>query len=518
MSLFTLIAFALLCAALYYACPDRFKWMLLLALSYAYYAYCGVRALPFILLTTLSTWSGALVIGRIAAQNKSELKARKAELDAAGKKALKAAAKRRQRVVFFAVLLLNFGVLALLKYTGPLLSAMGKKSLGLVLPLGISFYTFQSMGYLIDVYNGKYAPQKNLAKFALFVSFFPQLIQGPIARFDQLGELLETPHRFDIQNIERGLLLMLWGFFKKKVIADRAVPLVNEVFAHQEAYGGGVIVIAVLFYSLQQYCDFSGGIDLVTGIAQLLGIQLAPNFKRPYFSVSLGDFWRRWHISLGAWMRDYVFYPFALLGPVMKLSKAAKNRFGTHIGRALPAALGNVLVFVLVGVWHGATMNYVLWGLYNGLILAMSALLEPLYARANARLGSVVDTRAFYVWRVLRTFIIVNIGWYFDRALRASDAFAMLGKTFFSPQLRQLTDGTLLTLGLKLADYRVLFVATVILIAVSVLQERGMQVRDRVLALPVPMRVILLYAFMYFVIATFMGANSSGAGFMYAVF
>ena len=519
MSLFTLIAFAFLCAGAYYICPDRFKWMLLLLVSYIYYAYCGAGALPFMLLTTLSTWGGALLIGRIGERSKAELKARKAELDAAGKKALKAQAKSKQRVVFWAVLLLNFGVLALLKYTSPVLTALGRPALDLLLPLGISFYTFQSMGYLIDVSNGKYAPEKNPAKFALFVSFFPQLIQGPIARHDQLASQLTNPHRFDPDHIINGSLLILWGFFKKKVIADRALPLVSEVFESHSEYGGAVIVIAVLFYSLQQYCDFSGGIDLVTGIAELFGVRLAPNFRRPYFSISLGDFWRRWHISLGAWMRDYVFYPFALLRPVSNLSKVAKKRFGQDVARALPAALGNIVVFLLVGVWHGLAMNYVLWGLYNGLILAMSALLEPLYKRTNERLGDrIVSSRGFYVWRVLRTFIIVNIGWYFDRALRGADAFSMLYKTFFAPTFAQLTDGTLLSLGLMANDYIVLAIATAILITVSVLQERGMHIRGRVLALPVVPRVILLYAFMYFVLANFVGVGGGSASFMYAIF
>ena len=373
--------------------------------------------------------------------------------------------------------------------------------------------------YLIDVYNGKYAPERNPARFALFVSFFPQLIQGPIARHDQLAGQLTAPHRFDLDNIERGALLMLWGFFKKKVIADRALPLVSEVFANHGAYGGAVIVVGVLFYSLQQYCDFSGGIDLVTGIAELFGIRLAPNFKRPYFSVSLGDFWRRWHISLGAWMRDYVFYPFALTRPVSRLSKAARARLGADFGRALPAALGNILVFLLVGVWHGLTMNYVLWGLYNGLILALSALLDTTYRRVNARLGErVVSSRAFYVMRILRTFLIVNIGWYFDRALRAGDAFSMLYRTCFAPGFAQLTDGTLLALGLTAADFALLAASTLILFAVSVLQERGLSVRRAVLALPVFPRVLLLYAFMYFVLAAFVGAGTADAGFMYAIF
>ena len=168
MSLFALIAFGLLCAVLYYVCPLRMRWIFLLLVSYAYYAYCGLSALPFMLLTTLSTWAGALVIARIGEKSKAELKARKAELDAAGKKTLKAAAKRRQRVLFWGVLLLNFGVLALLKYTSPVLVAVGRPALNLILPLGISFYTFQSIGYLIDVSNGKYPPEKNLLKFALF--------------------------------------------------------------------------------------------------------------------------------------------------------------------------------------------------------------------------------------------------------------------------------------------------------------------------------------------------------------
>ena len=224
MSLSVLLAVAFVGAALYYVCPLRFRWVLLLLLSYGFYLTCGVSALPFILITTLTTWAGALKIGRIGESGKAYLHEHKAELTAEEKKARKAKTRSAQRIWFFAVLLLNFGVLAVLKYLNPVMawgaSLTGKNApaLGLVLPLGISFYTFQSMGYLIDVYNGKYAPEKNPAKFALFVSFFPQLIQGPIARFDQLESQLVTPHRFDLDGIERGLLLMLWGLFKKKVI------------------------------------------------------------------------------------------------------------------------------------------------------------------------------------------------------------------------------------------------------------------------------------------------------------
>jgi len=263
------------------------------------------------------------------------------------------------------------------------------------------------------------------------------------------------------------------------VIADRALPLVNSVFSAQAGeYGGAVIVLGVLFYSLQQYCDFSGGIDLVTGIAQQMGISLAPNFKRPYFAVSLGDFWRRWHISLGSWMRDYVFYPFALTKPVASLSKAAKGRFGQNFARALPAALGNILVFVLVGVWHGAASNYILWGLYNGVILAFSALMEPAYKRWNTAHEKLSASSAFHVMRVLRTFVIVNIGWYFDRCAHGMDAIRMLGITLTDWRGGQLTMDLIGTLGVASHDFYLLALCTVLLFAVSLVQERGVIVRN----------------------------------------
>ena len=251
-------------------------------------------------------------------------------------------------------------------------------------------------------------------------------------------------------------------------------------------------MLGVLFYSLQQYCDFSGGIDLVTGIAQQMGITLAPNFKRPYFAVSLGDFWRRWHISLGSWMRDYVFYPFALTKPVSRLSKAAKGRFGQDFARALPAALGNILVFLLVGVWHGATSNYILWGLYNGVILAFSALMEPVYKAWNAAHSALAGSKAFHVFRVLRTFVIVNIGWYFDRCAHGADAFAMLGTTLTDWRAAQLTMETIAQLGVGLADFQLLMLCTALLFAVSLVQERGVVVRSWVSERNVLVRYLVL--------------------------
>ena len=518
MSLFTLAAYGMLCAAVYHILPRRVRWLVLLAASYGFYASRSLSSLPFILVTTLSTWLGALRIDRLAADAKARIKAEKSTLSSEEKKQLKARVRSRERVWLYAVLVLNFALLAVLKYTDDVLSLAGRSALGLLLPLGISFYTFQSMGYLIDVYNGKYAAERSLPRFALFVSFFPQLIQGPIGRYDQLGPQLREPHDFDYDSMVRGLMLMLWGLFKKLVIADRAMGLVDTVFsAPAGEYGGAASVVAVLFYAVQQYCDFSGGIDLVTGIAQLFGIRLAPNFRRPYFSVSLADFWRRWHISLGAWMRDYVFYPFALTRPVTRLSKAAKSRFGAGFARALPAALGNILVFLLVGLWHGATSNYILWGLYNGVILAFSALMEPVYKRMNARLPRLTASKGFHIFRVLRTFVIVNIGWFFDRCARGSDALRMMGAVLTDWRGAQLAH--LSSLGVSAVDLRVLSLAVLLLFFVSLAQERGVQVREKVCALWLPLRwLVLIGGVMVVLLCGVWGSGFNEAAFIYYQF
>ena len=200
------------------------------------------------------------------------------------------------------------------------------------------------------------------------------------------------------------------------------------------------------------------------------------------------------------------------------MSKALKKKAGTHIARALPAALGNILVFFLVGIWHGAQMNYVLWGLYNGVILAFTALVEPVYKKMNERLPRLTASGGFHLFRILRTFLVVNIGWYFDRCVRARDAFDMLHKTLFAFQPAQLLDGTLGSLGLAAKDYRILLIATFLLFIVSLMQERGVKVRDFVLSRPLALRWLILYVFILFVLATFGGSNVADSGFMYAVF
>ena len=322
---------------LYYLIPKQAQWVVLLLASMVFYLSGGVKSAVWLVLVAGLTWLAGLLLEK---QN-----ARPAP-DKAAKTAVRSAKKR----ICAACLVLCFGLLYLMKYwnftASALPSALGDKlpRWDFVVPLGLSYFIFQSVGYVIDVYRGKLSAQKNPLKYGLFVSFFPQMVQGPISRYDQLAPQLLSQRSLDWRDLKLGIQLCLWGYFKKLVIADRAAVLVNAVITENCPYGGAIIASGILFYCIQLYCDFSGGIDLVAGIAELFGIRLAENFRRPYFAVSLGDFWRRWHISLGAWMRDYVFYPFALSRPVSRLSKAAKGRFGAAFARALPAALTDILL------------------------------------------------------------------------------------------------------------------------------------------------------------------------------
>ena len=263
------------------------------------------------------------------------------------------------------MVLIAFGMLGIMKYTNFMLGNIdavlrlfgsGKQIgvLNLTLPLGISFYTFQSISYVVDVYRGKHKAQGNFFKHALFVSFFPQLLQGPIGRYERLGSQLYEGHSYNLKELQFGVQRILWGFFKKMVLADRVNAAVLLIFHNYWNYGGWYNVLGVLLYSIQLYADFSGGIDIVIGIAQMFGITMDENFRQPYFSKSIGEFWRRWHISLSTWFREYVYIP---LGG----NRKGDSRTITNL----------LIVWMLTGFWHGAAWNFVAWGLYYGIILIL---------------------------------------------------------------------------------------------------------------------------------------------------
>lgn len=477
------LAFILGLFLLYYVVPKKCQWPLLLVASYIFYAFAGWECLIFIGVTTLTTYGAGLLIDQNHARQKTYLAEHKADLSKEEKKAYKEKQKNKRFALMAVCLVFNFGILAVLKYTNfvianinGVLQMTGSENLlsfqNLLLPLGISFYTFQSMGYLIDIHRGKYNAQRNVFKFALFVSFFPQLIQGPISRYDDLEKGLFGQHAFDWQTVSFGLQRILWGFFKKLVIADRMLIGVNALIGDTDTYTGFYVFLGMLFYALQLYADFTGGIDITIGIAQTLGIPMQENFNRPYFSKGIKEYWRRWHISLGSWFTDYLFYPISVCKPMLKVSKFSRKVLGEKIGKRVPVYAASIAVWFVTGIWHGAAWNFVVWGLGNCFFIMLSQECEPLYEKFHARFA-VKDKMWFKAFQIGRTFLLMCSLRMLDCYRDVPMTFKMFGSMFTDWNIGEALSVGMWNLGLGVHDYVVLAAGTVILFAVSMVGRRG---------------------------------------------
>ncbi len=491
MSFTSFAFFAFLAAVLccYYAVPLRFRWIVLLAASTAFYLLSSPKTFLFLLFTAVVTFYGGRYIGTQNQAHKQYLKAH-SELTRDEKKQLKADVQKKKRRMVALILLLNFGILAAVKYFRALFAAFGIEgvfNLGGLIPLGISFYTFQTAAYIIDLYRGKIEADRSLPRFLLFISFFPQIIQGPIARYDQLAAQLYEGHRFSYTHFAHGAQLILWGCFKKLVIADRAAVLVNQVFDHYQDYQGTVILLALLFYSIQIYGDFSGGIDIARGAAQMAGIDMADNFRRPYFSDSISEFWRRWHMSLSFWCRDYIFYSISLSKTFGKAGKSLRRVLGDRVGKLFPVIVAQMATFLTIGIWHGAEFKYIAYGLYNGGIIILGLLLEP-YLKKTVSVLHIDETGiGWRVFRILRTFCLIVLGRVFPISVSFSAAIYELGSVFAGSGTVPLSE-QFLSLGLSAADYAVILAGCVLWFVISYRQERGIQIRQSLDQKPLPLR------------------------------
>lgn len=474
------LVLVVLSVAVYYLLPQRVQWLALLAASMVFYCVGGGRTVLYVFYTAATVYVAGRLLGHY---NDLRRAAPKEE-----KKAVTAKYKPYRRAVVLVACLANFVLLYILKYWNftadllqPLADTLAPGSQiplsELVLPLGVSFFMFQSVSYVIDVYRDKYPPEKNFAKLLLFVSFFPQMVQGPISRFDQLAPQLLAGQKLDFTDLKYGIQLAMWGYFKKMVIADRAAVLVNNVLDEPWSYSGSVIAVGVLFYCIQLYGDFSGGIDITRGIARMFGIDLAENFRRPLYATSLTDFWRRWHITLGAWMRDYVFYPLSLSKPFGRLGKFTRKHVKGKLGKIIPTSLATFIIYFIIGIWHGANWRYVAFGFWNGAIITASLLLAPQFLKWKDALHINDKSMGWYLFRLVRTNILVFFGRYITRAPRFLTAVWMVKETFLHPNLSDLYNGTLLTLGLAGSDFLVLFAGVATMLGAEWYQEKRGHIR-----------------------------------------
>ncbi len=395
--LFNSLAFAIflpIVFILYYLVPHKYRWAFLLIASYVFYMnlHAGYGLLLFF--TTVLTYLLAKKLDKTPVSG------------------------RRKLCLWGGVLPLAL-ILLVYKTANPLIGRLnemisaGRLSLqpltiSLLLPAGVSFYFFQSMGYLIDVYRGKIKAERHFGYYALFVSFFPQLLAGPIGRADRLLPQYKKKRPFVYADVTYGLKLMVWGYFKKLVIADVFALTINRIYDNAQTYVGLVFIVATLMFAVEIYCDFSGYSDIAIGCAKLFGIDLMTNFKSPYFSFSIREFWSRWHISLSTWFRDYVYIP---LGG----NRVPKWRH----------CLNLLITFLVSGFWHGSSLTYILWGGMHGVLQILETLIFP-----KKRKGVEIRRRRHW-WQLPVTFLLLCVTWIFFRANSIQDAIWILSRLFW---------------------------------------------------------------------------------------
>lgn len=510
------LLFVVVLFILYYLIPKKYQWILLLVGSYLFYAYAGVSYLFYFATTTISTYLISQRIKKVKNKQKEYIKANKDSLSRAEKKEYKKVMKAKQWHYLLACLLFNFGVLGIVKYTdfmigniNGILSLFNGQPLSFMnfaMPLGISFYTFQSMGYIIDVYRGTCEVEDNIFKLGLFISFFPQVIQGPISRFKDLSQTLYLEHDFVYKQVSFGLQRVLWGYFKKLVIADRILVAVNTLIQDPVTYDGIFVFVGMVFYAIELYADFTGGIDITIGIAQMLGIHLTENFDRPYFSKNIAEYWRRWHITMGTWFKDYIFYPLSVSPRMLKFSNWSRKTFPKGIGKRIPVYVSSFIVWFATGIWHGASWNFIVWGLLNAVVICVSEEFKSFYEWFHRHFD--VNGKTYYkVFQVGRTFLLMSSLRILDCYRDVPLSFAMFGSMFTKWNLPELFNGALMNLGLNGLDYAILIIGVLVMILVSLKQRKG-SIRERLWKKPVVVRFLVYYVLIFAIVL--LGAYSIG--------
>ena len=529
----TSLAFVLFIFAVqivYWIVPKRFQWCVLLIASCVFYLSGGFKCALYVVITASTIYAATRWMQHISDRQTAWLKENKQTLTKEEKSQYKKKTVRSRKAIMLAALLLNIGILCVFKYFhfalaqfNTIANLFGGRGINdtfqFIVPLGISFYTFQSIGYLVDVYWERYVPEKNYLKVLLFVSFFPQMTQGPISNFDSLSKELFTPHTFSHKNYAYGMQRVLWGFAKKLLVADVLGVYVSNVFTNFPTYSGITTLLGAFFYSIQIYADFSGYMDIMCGLCEAMGITLKENFDRPYFSRSIAEYWRRWHISLGDWFKNYIYYPIGVSGWSRRLAKNLKSKYGVHFANSLPATIALLAVWMATGLWHGASWGYIAWGLLNGAFIIFSMWMDPVYAKCKKKLGLRDSNKAYRCFQIIRTFTLVT----FIKVLPEVDGLrkglALWKHIFTDHRLPQSFWQLFEFVTTKKIWFVIAMVGAALMLAVSLLQEKG-SVRDRFNKLPIGVRLVIEAVCIVFIFV-FGGValvSFGGRGFMYEGF
>lgn len=479
-----LFIFLPIVVVVYNILPKKSRGTALLLFSYAFFFIVSRKLIVYIWASTFVIWLFSFIVKKI--QNKRDKELEHCEKD--NKKPLKEKYKKKQRIFLIISILINLGLLVVLKYSGfignninsllesfKFTTVLSIKSFAL--PIGISFYTLQTISYVTDVHKGLIKPDTNIGRLALYLAFFPQIMEGPICRYSETAEKLWNGERTTYEGLTFGLQRIIFGLAKKIIIADRLNILVNEVFTNYAGLDGGMISVGMILYTWQLYMDFSGVMDIAIGIGQIFNVKLPENFKQPFFSKSISDFWTRWHITLGSWMRDYIYYPVSMSKISKKMTTTLRKKIGNYYGPLITSTFALFLVWIANGFWHGSAWSFIFYGMYHFALIMLGRLFEPLAKKALNKLHIDAKKCWYKVFQTVRTVIFVFIGELFFRAngLKAGIEMFKIMITKFS--FKAIANGELLNFGLDAKDLIIIFVFTVVMIVVGIMKEKGFNIR-----------------------------------------
>lgn len=437
----------------YFLIPQKQRYLWLLIASYYFYMRWNPHYIVLLLFTTTVTYLSGLFIDKVP-KGISDQKI------IVYKRFIVAISFLSNIGVLFYFKYINFASGILMKLALKLHIVLNIPTFDVSLPVGISFFTFQALSYTVDVYRGEVYPEKNFFRYALFVSFFPRLVAGPIERSKNLLKQLAVTSEFSFQEARDGFLMMLWGYFLKIVLADRIATFVDTVYGDYMTYAGSYLIVATVLFGVQIYCDFAGYSTIAMGAAKILGIQLMENFDAPYLSTSVAEFWRKWHISLMSWFKDYLYIP---LG-------------GSRKGRARKYA-NKMIVFLVSGLWHGASFSFIAWGGLNGLYQVVGEILKPLRDQVIKTLNLNRDSLGHRLIHILGTFVLVDFAWIFFRANGFKTALRIIKSMLSVKNPWVLFDGSLFSCGLDEKSFRLMIISIFILLFADICKAKGIVIR-----------------------------------------
>ncbi len=473
-TLIYLFLFLPLALLVYQLTPQKLRWAVLVLEGYLFFWIISGKLVIYLIAVTIFTYG----IGLRLDHNRKRFKEHCDQVEREERKRIRKIFQRRQKLILLFGIGVLLSALAYLKYFNFFVANVNLfagremiKPRNLILPIGISFYSLQAISYMADVYWNKMPAERHPGKIALFLGFFPQIMEGPITMYGDTAQQLWEGHSLKAENLTEGCRRIGWGMLKKIVVADRLYVVVKTIFDNYRETHGVMVIFGAVAYTIQLYMEFSGCMDIIIGSGKCFGVTLPENFRQPFFSKSAAEFWRRWHISLGRWFKTYIFYPVTTSGLVKKWNLYSKKHFNKYVGKIGISALALFPVWLCNGLWHGSSWNYIFYGMFYFVILMTEIILEPVRLKCLELLHVRENHPLYSFIRMVKTWCIIFTGELFFRASGLKAGCVMFLNIFKDFEISRLWDGTLLKLGIDIADYYVIFAGILAVAIVEVIKE-----------------------------------------------